>query len=337
MIRLSSLVFICAMLFALPGIADTINVPVDQPTIQAGIDAAEEGDTVLVAEGVYTGEGNRNLAISDANIILESAGGAAVTVIDCEEQNLAIRITAPLDNVEVRGFTIRNGVDANGGGILVLGAVATIADCILTDCDATNSGGGINLNYAGSGTLVTDCTISGCNAAVRGGGIYIDNSEALITGCTLFENYSGVQGGGGIFCNACTPTISDCTVVDNSVFAGVAGIHTNGSAVTVNNTVIAFNRGGSATDACCGTFTHCIAFGNSEGDDLHNGAENLEVDPLFCDPDNSDYTVCADSPCLPGSADNPWGEQVGAQQSGCGDCGQPVTATSWGAVKSLFR
>ncbi len=44
-----------------PAAADILHVPGDYPTIQAGIDAAVNGDEVVVADGIYTGEGNRDI------------------------------------------------------------------------------------------------------------------------------------------------------------------------------------------------------------------------------------------------------------------------------------
>jgi len=64
--------------------AATIHVPADQPTIQAGIDATVNGDTVLVADGTYTGDGNRDIDFGGKSIVLKSENGSVLTVIDCE-------------------------------------------------------------------------------------------------------------------------------------------------------------------------------------------------------------------------------------------------------------
>src|SRR5438309_7516139 len=58
--------------------AATINVPAGQPTIQAAINAASNGDTILVAPGTY----RENINFMGKAITVTSSGGPAVTTIN---------------------------------------------------------------------------------------------------------------------------------------------------------------------------------------------------------------------------------------------------------------
>ncbi|MFQ6043234.1 MAG: hypothetical protein ACE5PV_20475, partial [Candidatus Poribacteria bacterium] len=113
--------------------AATLRVPSDYDTIQAAIDDASDGDEIVVADGIYTGSGNKNIDLLGKAITVRSENGPENCIIDCENngRGFFVHRGEGLDSV-VKGFSIVNGStagkfpDNNGGGILCYSASPTI-------------------------------------------------------------------------------------------------------------------------------------------------------------------------------------------------------------------
>ncbi|MBD3182185.1 T9SS type A sorting domain-containing protein [Candidatus Poribacteria bacterium] len=90
--------------------AATIRVPSNYTTIQAAINAARNGDLIIVADGIYKGENNKNLDFNGKVITVESENGPESTIIDCENNGRAFYFHSGENNESVvKGFTIMNG------------------------------------------------------------------------------------------------------------------------------------------------------------------------------------------------------------------------------------
>ena len=221
-------------------------------TIQAGIDAALDGDTVNVADGTYTGDGNRGLFFRGKAITLRSENGPQHVTIDCEAgpglQKKGVNfISGETDSSVLEGFTITGGyafrgagiycrdssptirnctITGNysrvgpdslvgvGGGIFCHDSSPIITNCIITDNFAEDDGGGICCRGMSSPTIA-DCTITGNSALEEGGGIYFsDDANPTITGCIVSGNIAEEKGG-GIYCENGTTTIRNCVITGN--------------------------------------------------------------------------------------------------------------------------
>ena len=236
-------------------------------TIQAGIDAAQEDDTVVVADGVYTGSGNKNLIKDDGERIAEirSANGPASCVIDCEADGRGFLISGFYVRA-LEGFTVRNGYSDSldgGGGIRAYGVLIT--NCVVESCYAIGHGAGIYntnravrdcivignqtpSNYTGGGIYVNYADVLGCtvagNAAASGGGIYMEGSgtieNCLITGNTATAVIDGH--GGGMCIQDHLSAVRNCVIIDNFAAGNGGGVYFGGASdLPLTNCTVAGN------------------------------------------------------------------------------------------------
>ncbi|MEE9442447.1 MAG: right-handed parallel beta-helix repeat-containing protein [candidate division Zixibacteria bacterium] len=193
-----------------------IRVPGNEATFQAAINEASDGDTILVADGVYQGFGNRDITFNGKDIVIKSENGPRVTVIDCQadsfHQHLAFDIEAKEDGIVIDGFTIRNGNHNNGGAIEIRSSSPTIRNCIFKNNTAPVSGGAIRAK--GGDPVIENCTFYG-NSSIVGGAIYvIAGASPPIRNCIIAFS---TQGGAVLSSDGTSiPQISCTNIFGNS-------------------------------------------------------------------------------------------------------------------------
>jgi hypothetical protein len=205
--------------------AAIIHVPADQPTIQAAINAAQNGDIVVVAPGTYF----ENINFAGKAIKVTSANGTKVTIIDGGHANSVVTFDGGEGlTSELRGFTIqngnaggRNGNAGDGGGILISNASPTITGNIVTNNTACDSGAGIEVYFSSAlieNNIVSHNSQSGCTGG-GGGGICVGGAGAAQIIGNIIENNSWISGeGGGIELDA-----AGKLTVKNNIIRGNSG------------------------------------------------------------------------------------------------------------------
>jgi len=296
--------------------ATVINVPADQPTIQAGINAATDGDTVSVALGVYV----ENIVFGGKRILLIAPYGSDATVIEPSNPNLPIVSFSNGEDTTaiIDGFQICNTTNARG--VYCQGSSPIVRNCEVFNCNYSGSYGG-GIFCLDSGAKLRDNRIHGNSCISVGGGIggYGNHAELWeITGNIIYGNSSEHGPGLGFTPGSRNALISRNIVYENQGSAGglSGGIYTSGQGfVIANNTVVGNTKGitisGSGADirnnivvqnvnhglvSSTSTYDYNCVWGN--GSDNTTGPNGISLDPEFADSVSHDFRLLDNSPCI---------------------------------------
>lgn len=311
----SSLIFAVSLVvfLSLSGTAygTTLYVPsYTYSDIQSAINAANDGDTIIVRDGTYTGDNNKNLNFGGKSITLKSENGPQYCIIDCQGSGRGFFIHG--GGPVVDGFTIKNGYISgggephyHGGAIFCWGASPTITNCIITS-NYGERGGGIGCYYASP--TITNCVINGNRAGPYGGAIYVFQGSPQIINCMITGNSVGGYGNGTLYFKSSWAHIKNCTFSRNSAYqAGAIFIHYGHP--TITNCILwddsATHRGREIFVMFQTGVT--IQYSDIDPADVHVwggttpghvnwGDGNINTDPLFVG--GGDYHLTEFSPCV---------------------------------------
>ena len=253
---------------------------VPKATIQAAIDAADDGDTILVAPGMYA-----PITSTSKTLTIRSTHGKGVTVIDGRGTSRCVCLSnvrgsfgppeassGAFDST-IEGFTVRNGYcESEGGGVFG----GTVKDCII-ECSVANgshNGGGAY------GSRLYHCIVRHNIAEDDGGGLHSCIAyDTLIVGNEAHNSIGG-EAGAGASCSR----LYNCTITKNT--------STGSGAAALDYYISAYN---------------CIVWGNVEagggradvGYSSDSSMYNCYIsDPGFVDATNGDYRLAEGSPCI---------------------------------------
>lgn len=272
-------------------------------TIQHGIDMTSYGDTVLVAAGIYRGTGNKNLDYGGRPITVRSEAGYSTTIIDCQGSGRGVFFQSGETTASVfDGFTILNGNMERGAGIYCLGSSPTIQNCVISGCSGFYCAGIYCKDDAHA--IISNCKIIG-NAGNYNGGVRIIRSDTQLINCLIADNSSSLDGA-GVRCDYGPgyPVIRNCTVARNSSGGNGGGVWAGfGTQLTITNSILwgntALGNGNNITVSSDTTIRidYCDIQGGQAGayrageGNFDWGAGILDVDPLFANTAQGDYTL----------------------------------------------
>jgi hypothetical protein len=308
---------LCVALAAVAGIcagaqAAIIHVPGDQPTIQAGIDAAVPGDVVLVAPGSY----HETITLREGIEVTSESGPAVTTIVGTDPDVVVIGA----DESRIAGFQIAGSTSGIRCSLDTEVPTSPVIEDNLIRC---TEGVSCHVPYQMGPTapiIRRNLILSSwkgiylVSQAFANGGVNATIENNTIIGCTVGIQYRA---------HLSVPTV-EANIVSGCQWGiefTYCSLFEQRTALIWCNDVWGNGEDYWVDEQGCGPF------------DMTGQQGNFSVDPLFCDPLGGDYGLHEGSPCLPGGSGGCG--LVGAFPAGCGVVA--VSPTSWGAIKASFR
>ncbi len=291
--------------------ATDYHVPGWYDNIQAAIDDCSDGDTVVVAQGTYTGPGNYNINMRGKAITIRSENPddpavVAATVIDCGNRQGFVFRSGENNDSQISGLTITSGNNFTGGAIRCMNnSSPVISKCVITNNTAIF--GGAIASESGANPVITNCTITNNSGIVSGGGIYCIGGNITISNCVIYANTA--PKGAAIGCSSQNNiTVNGSTIRSNNASNSAGGIYcANSAELSVKHTILWGNTAvyGDqiyAGGGCKADISYCDVQGGqaeiytTSTDAVNWGSGNIATDPVFIG--DSDYHLADDSGCI---------------------------------------
>ncbi|UCE23574.1 MAG: right-handed parallel beta-helix repeat-containing protein, partial [Candidatus Zixiibacteriota bacterium] len=329
--------FLAAAIIASSAYSATIEVPAQYPTIQAAIDAAVDGDVVLVSPGTYV----ENIDFSGKAITVVSTDGRDNTFIE-----LAVSLDYPVPDGPVDSSYVQPAITDSDVLAIVTFTNGEDNSSVLDGFTVRSSGWLRGIFCYDAGPTIQNCDITDCRYGGDGAGIWCVNSSARIIGNRIYNNIGSITGGGVGGRGEVTPEIAYNEIYENYAPHGPGigfvapsanlNIHHNlirhntsqpgcqgalyiygQNSDIVNNTIVGNSASGiTLLDGySINIINNIVASNDGAGliplnasydyNDIWDNTSNnlisvngISVDPEFVDPVLSDFRLQPPSPCV---------------------------------------
>lgn len=303
-----------------------INVPDDYPTIQEGINASSNGDTVLVQPGTYVEQiiyNGKSITVGSLFLTTDDESYIEETIIDGDAYGLpCVRImNGESTGTRLVGFTIQNGwvgSDNFGGGVHIWGGIkASLEYLIIKDNFCNGMGAGGIMCYTSTIKILNTRFINNTITGYGSAGLNPGYSNVEVVDCVFINNTGMISGifnrGSSVrFINSVIAGNSTIAIINENKFEIInsiivnneSGFRSTGGSPKIINSIISGNSiynikilGGGPL-----CIDHSIIEGGEEGieivypNQLQYGENNIDSPPYFLDAQNNDFRLSDYSP-----------------------------------------